>query len=60
MRCKILYDFQARNDEELNLKRGEYIYVLEENDNGWWLGKLEDDKEGNAISKQFSGENVIL
>jgi hypothetical protein len=55
-----LYDFQARNDEELNLKRGEYIYVLEENDNGWWLGKLEDDKEGNAISKQFSGENVIL
>ncbi|KAI9273305.1 hypothetical protein EDC94DRAFT_644570 [Helicostylum pulchrum] len=35
-----LYDFQAVNAEELNIKQGDTIIVTNKDDSGWWEGTL--------------------
>ncbi|KAI9480354.1 MAG: hypothetical protein EXX96DRAFT_481652 [Benjaminiella poitrasii] len=35
-----LYDFEAVNPEELNLRQGDIIIVTKKEDNGWWEGSL--------------------
>lgn len=35
-----LYDFEAVNAEELNIKEGDVIIVIRKDDSGWWEGSL--------------------
>jgi bifunctional DNA-binding transcriptional regulator/antitoxin component of YhaV-PrlF toxin-antitoxin module len=35
-----LYDFEAVNAEELNIKEGDVIIVTKKDDSGWWEGSL--------------------
>ncbi|KAI8877427.1 hypothetical protein K501DRAFT_278482 [Backusella circina FSU 941] len=35
-----LYDFEAVNTEELNIKQGDTIIVTKKDDSGWWEGTL--------------------
>jgi hypothetical protein len=35
-----LYDFEAVNAEELNIKQGDTIIVTKKDDSGWWEGTL--------------------
>ncbi|KAL1918480.1 uncharacterized protein VTP21DRAFT_3140 [Calcarisporiella thermophila] len=34
------YDFQGESEEELSMKRGDVITVLEKIDDGWWVGEI--------------------
>lgn len=35
-----LYDFAARESDELQFRKGDVITVLEQDSGGWWLGEL--------------------
>ncbi|XP_038162041.1 CD2-associated protein isoform X2 [Cyprinodon tularosa] len=38
--CKVLFDYQPLNDDELELKVGDIVDILEEVEEGWWSGTL--------------------
>ncbi|XP_068936919.1 nostrin isoform X2 [Petaurus breviceps papuanus] len=38
--CKALYPFQARQDDELNLEKGDIVTIYEKQNEGWWFGSL--------------------
>jgi myosin-1 len=39
-----LYDFVGEQPEDLSFRAGEQIEVLQQNQNGWWIGKKEDQQ----------------
>ncbi|XP_057602976.1 nostrin isoform X5 [Hippopotamus amphibius kiboko] len=44
--CKALYSFQARQDDELNLEKGDIVTIHKKKDEGWWFGSLKG-KQGH-------------
>ncbi|XP_029788849.1 nostrin isoform X4 [Suricata suricatta] len=38
--CKALYSFQARQDDELNLEKGDIVTIYKKGEEGWWFGSL--------------------
>lgn len=42
--CKALYSFQARQDDELNLNKGDIVTIYKKKDEGWWFGSLNGKK----------------
>ncbi|CAO2597196.1 Nostrin [Lemmus lemmus] len=42
--CKALYTFQARQDDELNLEKGDIVTLHEKKEEGWWFGSLKGKK----------------
>ncbi|XP_048201245.1 nostrin isoform X1 [Perognathus longimembris pacificus] len=42
--CKALYSFQARQDDELNLEKGDVVTIHEKKEDGWWYGSLHGKK----------------
>ncbi|XP_069559167.1 CD2-associated protein isoform X1 [Brachyistius frenatus] len=38
--CKVLFDYQPQNEDELEMKVGEIIDITEEVEEGWWNGTL--------------------
>lgn len=38
-RVRVLYNFTKENDDELSIKKGELLSILEMVDEGWWIGK---------------------
>ncbi|XP_055966203.1 nostrin [Sorex fumeus] len=42
--CKALYSFQARQDDELNLKKGDIVTIHKKKEEGWWFGSLNGKK----------------
>ena len=39
-RCKVVYSYKQNNNDELNLAVGDELDVLEEVEEGWWRGRL--------------------
>jgi hypothetical protein len=39
-RAKAMYDYQASGSDEISLREGDIIIVLEQHPDGWWLGEL--------------------
>ena len=37
-KAKALYDYAASGDEDLALKQGDIVHILEKFDDGWWSG----------------------
>ncbi|XP_006867098.1 PREDICTED: nostrin [Chrysochloris asiatica] len=42
--CKALYAFQARQEDELNLEKGDIVAIHEKKEEGWWFGSLNGKK----------------
>ncbi|XP_004577378.2 nostrin [Ochotona princeps] len=42
--CKALYSFQARQEDELSLEKGDIVIIHEKKDEGWWFGSLNEKK----------------
>ncbi|XP_012581422.1 PREDICTED: nostrin isoform X2 [Condylura cristata] len=42
--CKALYSFQARQDDELNLEKGDIVTIHKKKEEGWWFGSLNGKK----------------
>nr|2KRN_A Chain A, CD2-associated protein [Mus musculus] len=38
--CKVLFDYSPQNEDELELIVGDVIDVIEEVEEGWWSGTL--------------------
>ncbi|XP_023270794.1 CD2-associated protein isoform X1 [Seriola lalandi dorsalis] len=38
--CKVLFEYQPQNEDELELKIGEIIEITEEVEEGWWSGTV--------------------
>ena len=48
--AKVIFDHDAGGDDELSLKEGELVEVLDQEDDGWWKGLL-NGKKGLFPSK---------
>ena len=46
LQVKAAYPFAARNADELNLDEGDVIKVLRQEDEHWWVGEMEDGRQG--------------
>ena len=44
--AKVMFDYDAGGDDELSLKKGELVEVLDQKDDGWWKGLLNCGKIG--------------
>ena len=44
--AKVIFDYDAGGDDELSLKKGELVEVLDQKDDGWWKGLLKCGKVG--------------
>ncbi|KAM9664926.1 nostrin isoform 2-T2 [Trichechus inunguis] len=42
--CKALYSFQAREEDELSLEKGDIVAIHEKKGEGWWFGSLNGKK----------------
>jgi len=52
VRVKVLYDYAAADEDEISLKKGEFLdEVKPEDDQGWSVGRLSDGTEGVYPSK---------
>jgi myosin-1 len=38
--CRALYDYEAREADEMSIRTGEVITVIKKGDDGWWHGSL--------------------
>uniref|UniRef100_A0A671N1Q8 Osteoclast-stimulating factor 1 n=1 Tax=Sinocyclocheilus anshuiensis TaxID=1608454 RepID=A0A671N1Q8_9TELE len=38
--CKVLFEYVPQNEDELELKVGDIIYITEEVEEGWWSGSM--------------------
>lgn len=51
--CTAIYDYQPQSDNELEIKEGELLYILEQGDDDWWKAKKraagEDDDEPEGL-----------
>lgn len=54
---KAIYDFNGENANELNLYAGDIITVVEEIDDGWWMGELYD-ANGNKQQGLFPSNYI--
>lgn len=54
---KAIYDFNGDNANELNLYVGDVVTVIEEIDDGWWMGELYD-ANGNKQQGLFPSNYV--
>jgi hypothetical protein len=56
VRARALYDFAAERDEELSLKAGDIVVVLDEEDEGWWeVMKVSGETGGGAAGAGGAG-----
>ena len=40
------YDYMQRTDKDLSFKKGDLLYILDREDQDWWLAKNSFDKKG--------------
>ena len=40
------HDLESNMEDELSLKKGEIIYVIEKSASGWWKGRSDDGRAG--------------
>ncbi|CAG8658065.1 4828_t:CDS:10, partial [Gigaspora rosea] len=41
---KAIYDFATEDSGELSFNKGDILEIIEKDDNGWWLAKMNDDQ----------------
>ncbi|KAG2227617.1 hypothetical protein INT45_002302 [Circinella minor] len=58
----VLHPYDAENEDELNLLRGEYVNILDKNvDDGWWKGTTERGQTGvfpSNFVKEIEEESI--
>jgi hypothetical protein len=44
MKGLALYDFHAREADELSLQKGDQFFIVEKFEDGWWLIEMNDEE----------------
>ena len=64
-RYRALYNYVPQNDDEVELKEGDIVYVMEKCDDGWFVGTSQRTGifgtfPGNYVSKAWNSISQIL
>ncbi|XP_066497519.1 nostrin [Hoplias malabaricus] len=43
-KCKALYDFTSDRTDELNIKEGDHLNILQKDNSGWWYGEMNGER----------------
>lgn len=43
------FDYDSRTDDDLGFRRGDLMYILEIDDDGWWLAHSKDNGKSGYI-----------
>jgi len=46
VKVRALYDYVAQGDDEITIREGDIIYLIEKDPTGWWEGELPNGKKG--------------
>ena len=58
MSCRAVDDYKADHDsQEIDLQSGEYLRILQKNENGWWCVRNEEGEIGWAPSNYLEEFN---
>lgn len=47
--CTALYDYVPQGDNELELKEGDLVYILEKAEDAWWTAKKKNGEEPTGL-----------
>ena len=53
---EVIYDWEAENEDDLQIYRGDTVTVKEKNEHGWWFGFLQRD---GKLYKGFFPKNYV-
>lgn len=56
--CK--YDYESRTNDNLGFKRGNLMYIIKADDDGWWLAHSKDSGRNGYIPSNYVVENKGL
>ncbi len=42
--ARVLFDFEATQSDDLSLREGEIVEVLDKDESGWWIGRVDNRK----------------
>jgi len=54
--ARVLYDYKADGDDEMTVKADELIYIIEEIDEGWWIGESVDGRRKGMFPANYVEE----
>jgi hypothetical protein len=57
--CTAIYDYQPQSDNELQIKEGELLYILEQGDDDWWKAKKRADGEEDDEPEGLIPNNYV-
>lgn len=46
---KVLFDFDAMNEDQLGLRQGQFVRVIKREDEAWWEGELDHDPSKKGV-----------
>lgn len=47
------FDYDSRTDDDLGFKRGDLMYILQADDDGWWLAHSKDSGKSGYIPSSY-------
>ena len=50
------YDYSARTDEDLGFKRGDILYIMNSDDEDWWLARAKHSGQEGYIPSNYVAE----
>ncbi|XP_038057732.1 jouberin-like isoform X2 [Patiria miniata] len=63
-RVVALYDYTAQRSDELSLRQGDWISVLHEDNENWWMGQLDNGQQGyfpaNYVTDEYLQEEPLV
>lgn len=42
--ARVLFDFEGAQSDDLSLKEGEIVEIIDKDESGWWIGKIDNRK----------------
>ena len=54
------HDYESRTDDDLRLKKGDLLHVLDTDDDGWWLARSITSGKSGYIPSNYVAERNSL
>ncbi|PIA15242.1 Sh3 domain of protein Lasp1, partial [Coemansia reversa NRRL 1564] len=51
--ARVIHEYDAQDDDEINLAEGETICNIDQLDQGWWYGESEDGSRRGVFPSNF-------